>query len=71
MELLAAGRAFLDGLERALQPQAPQPGEPKPPAEAIVERDDKTGRTYLKLPMPSRETVEKIAQVLQVFIGGK
>jgi SNF2 family DNA or RNA helicase len=67
-EFLTAGRAFLDGLERTLQPAAAQASRG---GETMVERDPQTGQAYLKLPMPSRETIEKIALVLRALTGGK
>ena len=72
-DLVTAGRAFLDGLERALQPAAAQTSAAGQPSasEALVERDAKTGQAFLKLPMPSRETVEKIALVLRALTGGR
>jgi hypothetical protein len=71
MELLTAGRALLDGLERALRPQAVRARDARPGADVMVEQDTKTGQAYLKLPMPSRETIEKIAVVLRALTGGK
>ena len=72
-ELLKVGRAFLDGLEQALQPaaaKAQQPGAPSA-ASTLVERDPKTGQSYLKLPMPSPEAIEKFALILRALTGGK
>jgi superfamily II DNA or RNA helicase len=67
--LLAAGRNFLDNLERALKPAAA--GGPPPGDNPLVERDPKTGQTYLKLPMPSQETLATLTTVLRALSGAK
>ncbi|HEY3324019.1 MAG TPA: DEAD/DEAH box helicase [Planctomycetota bacterium] len=68
--LIASGRALLDGLERVVS-AAQQPATPGAPAPAspLVETDARTGQSYLKLPMPSPETVQKIAALLQRLLG--
>jgi superfamily II DNA/RNA helicase len=64
-ELLSAGALFLEKLGRALEtPEARKGDLPLP-----IERDAKTGRTYLKLPVPEPETVRRLAELLGGLIG--
>ena len=65
--LLNAGRALLDGLAQALKPNPEMKSAPN----ALIERDATTGQTYLKLPMPSSETVDKIVAFLRGLSAGK
>ena len=37
-----------------------------PPA-GLLERDERTGQTYVKLPMPEPETLQKLVDVLAAF----
>jgi hypothetical protein len=40
------------------------PGAARPPLTSLVQRDERTGETYLKVPVPSPET---ISQALSAF----
>ncbi|HLX61164.1 MAG TPA: DEAD/DEAH box helicase [Planctomycetota bacterium] len=66
-DLLNAGRALLEGLAQALKPN----GAAQNGSSALIERDAKTGQAYLKLPMPSSETLVKITSFLSGLIAGK
>jgi superfamily II DNA or RNA helicase len=66
-DLLTAGLSFLDTLGKALTAgQAPPPeGKHRDvSADSFIGRDEKTGQSYLKLPMPTGETLKKIAAAL-------
>ncbi|MGD0088801.1 MAG: DEAD/DEAH box helicase [Planctomycetota bacterium] len=72
-ELVAAGRAFLDNLERALQPGTAQPGDADRGSgqSTLLERDASTGQTYLKLPLPSPGAIQTIAVLMSALTGRK
>ena len=66
-DLLTAGLSFLDTLGKALSTgEAAAPGEKgrHVSADSFIGRDPSTGQAYLKLPMPSGETLKKIADAL-------
>jgi len=66
-DLLTAGLSFLDTLGKAAAAgQAAPPGEKGRDASAasFIGRDPATGQAYLKLPMPTGETLKKIADAL-------
>jgi superfamily II DNA/RNA helicase len=68
-DLLTAGASFLEKLGKtfaAAEPRA-QGGLPT----GLVARDEHTGQSYLKLPMPDEGTVRKIVDLLSVFTGRK
>ena len=62
----ASLRPLLDGLAQALKPNGPAQGG----ANALIERDANTGKAYLKLPMPSPQTVDKIMSFLRGLNAG-
>jgi superfamily II DNA or RNA helicase len=68
-DLLSAGKSLLDNLSRAILP--PQPGSAPSPQEpaATVQRDVATGQSYLRLPMPSPDTLQKVLGALASLIG--
>ena len=71
-EVISAGAVFLGKLSQALQTAGRGPGQgggPGPLAE-LVTQDEKTHQPFLKLPLPSPETVQKIAGLLAAFTGG-
>lgn len=68
-ELLSAGRTFLDNLERVLNTGNALAAAGKPSPESMLEHDAKTGQTWLKLPVPPREALEKITAVLRALSG--
>ncbi|MDP2787152.1 MAG: DEAD/DEAH box helicase [Pseudomonadota bacterium] len=58
--LLEVGLQLLGGLSGATQPgQAPSP---------VLETDPKTGRTYLKLPVPEPATIQRLADALRELL---
>ncbi len=69
-QLLSTGLSFLEKLGRTLQPQqqvsSHKPG-PKAPHAIEIETDPTTGRQHLKLPMPSKQTVQALADLLKQF----
>ncbi|HSB69022.1 MAG TPA: hypothetical protein VLT62_06795 [Candidatus Methylomirabilis sp.] len=66
-DLLTAGLSFLDTLGKTLAAgQAATPGGTgrEVLADSFIGRDEKTGQAYLKLPVPTGETFQKIADAL-------
>lgn len=59
--LLQTGMAFLQNLQGAMQPGSPVKSD-------FVGRDEKTGATYLKLPMPKAELVPQVMQALGTLL---
>lgn len=64
-QLLSAGATFLNQLSQALA----APGGPSPPAggasaSSLIERDDRTGQPYLKLPLPKPEALQGLLGLL-------
>ena len=72
-DVAAAGQSLLEKVTQALG--GGQPGKGPPAAagmtDGLLARDDRTGQTYLKLPLPEPETIEKIFTLLRAFTGGK
>jgi superfamily II DNA or RNA helicase len=67
-DLLAAGLSFLDRLGKTLN-ATPEGGAKRraaaaPAADTLVARDPKTGQAYLKLPVPTGETLKKLSEAL-------
>jgi SNF2 family DNA or RNA helicase len=61
---------LLGGFAAALQPTPPGPQQPPGPARPFsVERDEKTGQSYLKLPLQAPERLEALAQALRLLSG--
>jgi hypothetical protein len=76
-EVASAGLAFLDKLGTAfvVGAQSGQPSEtggkvesPLDIAQALIETDE-TGRSYIKLPAPSADTLKKVADILYKLSG--
>jgi hypothetical protein len=63
--LLRAGAAFLKE-PAGLAAEAKRPGSQA--ATALVERDEKTGRSYLKIPMPEPKVVQDVLGALKPFL---
>ena len=65
-DLLAGGIRFLSGLAKTLSsPEATQQL-----VSSIVERDEKTGRSYMKIPVDDQQTVANVMNLLgQLFKG--
>jgi hypothetical protein len=70
-EVLATGAALLQQLSGALRADG-QGASALPPgiAESILERDDQTGQTYLKVPMPQPEMLARALGSLRNLLGG-
>jgi len=66
-ELLSAGLSFLDKLGRAPSAEAKTPGPARPRVE--IETDASTGQQHLKLPVPSKEVLQGIANFLNQMAG--
>ncbi len=74
-DLATAGMAMLDGLSRMFasgsaqgdsKPSGPGRAVPSAPT-GLLERDERTGQTYMKLPVPEPETLQKLVDVLAAF----
>ncbi|MCL4191765.1 MAG: DEAD/DEAH box helicase [Thermoguttaceae bacterium] len=67
-DVVTAGMSLLEGLSRALggggQPGAGQSGLPR----ELVERDAASGRSYLKLPLPEPDVMEKLMGLLGALV---
>jgi hypothetical protein len=57
--LLHTGLTFLQSLQSATQA-----GGNGGPSSSLVRRDQRTGATYLQLPMPGPETIQQVTQAL-------
>jgi superfamily II DNA or RNA helicase len=66
-ELLAAGASFLEKLGKTIASTEPR-ASGGPPV-GLVARDEQSGQSYLKLPLPDEGTVQKIVDLLSVFTG--
>ncbi len=77
-EVVTAGVGLLDKLTQALsntgggaEPgQSGQPGRPSLPSAAIT-RDEQTGQSYVKLPLPEPETMQKLLDLVSAFTKGR
>jgi SNF2 family DNA or RNA helicase len=65
-ELLTKGFSFLSGLAKSL---STQDGAERL-AHALVEKDEKTGKTHLKIPVESEETVSNVLNMLGNLFKG-
>jgi superfamily II DNA or RNA helicase len=64
-DLISTGLDFVGKLGQALQAGTPEgPSQDGKVAPGLLARDEKTGETYLKLPVPDPETVTKVMEVL-------
>lgn len=63
-ELFAAGANFLGKLSKALS----EPASGQNIISSFIEKDEKTGKKSLKIPMPDDETIKKAATVLSAFL---
>ena len=59
--LLQTGLAFLQNLQGATQPGSPAKND-------FVGRDEKTGASYLKLPMPKPEMMPQVMQAVATLL---
>ncbi|MFI5378743.1 MAG: DEAD/DEAH box helicase [Tepidisphaerales bacterium] len=62
--LISAGRQFLDQLGQSLAAPAGAGA-----AVPLIEHDEKTGRSYLKLPVPGPGMLEKLAAIVGILTG--
>ena len=68
-DLVSTGLSFLDKLGQTLLGQESQPREPVSKAFSglKVETDKATGQRHLKLPLPKKEVLQDIANLLNEF----
>jgi len=69
--LLSAGLKFVEALAAA--PPGSGSGNGKQPAVTVsplIETDAKTGRSYLKLPMPEPQVVQQLSDALSRLLAG-
>ena len=66
-DVLAAGVSLLEKLGKTLAAN-PKDSAGKLPA-GLVARDENTGQSYLKLPLPDADTMRKITDLLSIFGG--
>jgi SNF2 family DNA or RNA helicase len=66
-DLLTAGAAWLNQLGQSLR-QGTQGGG-SPGLANLVARDEATGQSYLKLPLPKEEVLAPLLNMLQAFLG--
>jgi hypothetical protein len=65
-DLLAGGLRFLSGLAQTLS----SPEATERLVSSIVERDERTGRSYMKIPVDDQQTVVNVVNMLgQLFKG--
>jgi superfamily II DNA or RNA helicase len=65
-EILAAGLSFMDKLGKSLgKDNNLSKSARRASGEIAIEKDKTTGQTHLKLPVPPKETLQKVAQLLQ------
>ena len=66
--------ALLQQLASATRPAASASNAtnaaPTTPGPSFVARDERTGETYIRLPMPSPEVVEQVAQGFGALLQG-
>jgi superfamily II DNA or RNA helicase len=65
-DLLAQGFSFLNGLAKTLS----SPESTEKLVRSLVEKDEKTGRTHLKIPVESEETVSNVLNMLGNLLKG-
>jgi hypothetical protein len=65
--LLQAGFALLQQLAAPPANGPAKPGEPRPP---LVQRDDRTGETFLRVPMPSPDVLEQVLRGVGALLEG-
>jgi superfamily II DNA or RNA helicase len=75
-DVVTAGVSLLDKLTQALAGGGTGAGPTREPGGlalpgAALTRDDQTGQSYLKLPLPEPETLQKIADVFAALTRGK
>jgi superfamily II DNA or RNA helicase len=67
--LLQAGMALLQRFVGGARPAAAAPvGEVKPAVASLVTRDERTGETYLKVPVPAPEVLDQALQAVGALI---
>ena len=69
-EVLTAGMSLLDKLGQALATGAKSASGGGSPG-SLVSHDQQTGQSYLKLPMPEPETVQKIVDLFGALTKGE
>ena len=64
------GAEFLTGLGHALSQDAPPQEVMKREIQAMIGKDETTGKAYLKIPLPGPETVQGILTALGGLLAG-
>lgn len=59
-ELITAGAAFLQALSKNVSPEAE-----KPDFSRMLEKDEKTGRSYLRVPVPEKKVIKSVLPALE------
>jgi hypothetical protein len=67
LDVISTGLSLLDNLSRVVKNEKADVGGKgdASPLHSIVERDPRTGRNYLKLPIPGPELLNKFADLLK------
>ena len=67
--MISAGLTFLDKIGQTLLGAESQEGKPGTggPAGLKIETDEITGQQHLKLPMPKKETIQGLVNLLNDF----
>lgn len=70
-DVLSAGVSLLEKLSQAVAPKgvAPRKKGGVPALESLIERDERTGRDYLRIPVPQKETLDRIADMFRSLAG--
>jgi len=69
-DLLTAGASFLNQLGQSLRQSRPQePQDASSIASRIVEYDESTGQSYLKLPLPKGDAMQPFTSLLQTVVN--
>ena len=63
-DLISTGLDFIGKLGQAMQ----QP-ESESPAKQFIGKDEKTGETYLKLPMPDQDTLNQVSEAVKPLLN--
>ena len=68
-DLLTAGAAFLSELGQTLRQTDPEkPAGASSAMSRMIDRDESTGKTYLKLPLPKGDAMQSLAGLLQTVV---
>ena len=69
-DLLTAGAVFLKELGQTLRQADPsKPAGASSPVSRMIDHDESTGKTYLKLPLPKGDAMQSLAGLLQTVVS--